>query len=52
MRLKNFSSGSMFSFICEAGHAGKMDRVIAFADGKVVSKKEQPEGIIFVVEKT
>lgn len=51
MRLKNFSSGSMFSFICEAGHAGKMDRVIAFADGKVVSRVEQSNGIVFVVEK-
>jgi len=51
LRLKNFSSGSMFSFICEAGNVGKMDRVIDFAHGKVISKIEQPNGIVFVVEK-
>jgi hypothetical protein len=51
LRLKNFSSGSTFSFICEAGTVGKMDRVIAFADGKVISKIEQSDGIVFVVEK-
>ena len=28
-----------------------MDRVIAFADGKVVSRVEQSNGIVFVVEK-
>lgn len=33
--LKKFNSSGRFSFICEAGHAGKMARVIAFADGKV-----------------
>jgi hypothetical protein len=52
LRLKNFSSGRRFSFICEAGNVGKMDRVIAFADGIVLSKIEQSGGIVFVVEKT
>ncbi|MCB2180623.1 MAG: hypothetical protein KQH63_01185 [Desulfobulbaceae bacterium] len=44
--------GMRFSFICALEQAGKMDRVIAYADGRVISKQRTPVGAIYVVEKT
>lgn len=41
-----------FSFICTLAQAGRMERVVVNADGRVVSRKKTPEGIVFEVEKT
>jgi hypothetical protein len=41
-----------FSFICGLDQAGKMDRVVAYADGRVISKEKTPYGAFYVVEKT
>ncbi len=41
-----------FRFLCSPDQAGKMDRVIAYADGRVLSKETTFEGSVFVVEKT
>ena len=46
------TSGVRYSFICDENMAGKMDRVITFADGLVVSKEKTPDGTVFVVERT
>jgi len=32
--------------------AGKMERVIAFGDGRTISKKQQNDHILFEVEKS
>lgn len=41
-----------FSFICTLTQAARMERVVANADGRIVSRQKTPEGIIFEVEKT
>jgi hypothetical protein len=45
-------SKARYSFICAEDMAGKMDRVITFADGRVVSKEMTLAGTVFVVERT
>lgn len=47
--LNKSSSGGPLSFIRESGHVVKMDRVVAFADGKVACREEKSGGV--VVEK-
>jgi hypothetical protein len=41
-----------FSFICSPSQVAGMERVVINADGRIVSRRETPEGIIFEVEKT
>lgn len=52
LRLKNGKPGMRFSFICSVEMAAKMDRVISFADGRVISEDRTSQGAVFVVEKT
>jgi hypothetical protein len=51
-RLRTITSGSRIQFICDTATADKMDRVIIFADGKIISKTKTADGIIIVAEKT
>jgi len=51
-RLRQLATGEKIQFICDSDVAGKMDRVIIFADGKMVSRENTHAGIIIVVEKT
>ena len=51
-RLKKMHLGEQVQFLCDDDVASKMDRVITFADGKMVSKTTTDEGIVIVAEKT
>ena len=51
-RLRNLSTGGQIHFICDATTADKMDRVIGFADGKILNKTVTPEGVVIMAEKT
>lgn len=51
-RLKNLATGGQIQFICDEPVAGKMDRVIIFADGRMVSRVTTPDGVVIVAEKT
>ena len=45
-------AGEKFSFLVEKSIARRMERVIAFNDGRTVSVKEQGEDVIYTVERT
>ncbi|WP_446010329.1 hypothetical protein [Candidatus Electrothrix sp.] len=45
-------TGEQFSFVVEKKIAERMDRVIAFNDGRAVAVKEQGKDLIYTVERT
>jgi hypothetical protein len=51
-RLRKLASGGLITFICDEPVAEKMDRVIIFSDGKMISRVATPEGVVIVAEKT
>jgi hypothetical protein len=51
-RLRKAAAGEQIQFICDTDVAAKMDRVIIFADGKIVQKTKTDEGVVIRVEKT
>lgn len=51
-RLKILTTGGQIQFICDEPVAGKMDRVIHFADGKIIRKIATGDGVVIVAEKT
>lgn len=45
-------AGHGFSFIVDQKIAGRMERVVMINDGRVLTKKNSPEGIVYAVERT
>jgi hypothetical protein len=45
-------AGQHFRFIVDPDIAGRMDRVVLMADGKVEQKERGPEGVWYLVGKT
>lgn len=50
-RLGSLAAGQRFSLICAEEMAGKMDRVIAFANGVTRDKIQTRDGVVVTVEK-
>jgi len=44
--------GERFGFLVDPDTAGRMDRVVAINDGRVILKEQLPDGVRYEVEKT
>jgi len=44
--------GHGFSFIVDEKISGRMERVVMINDGRLITKKISPEGIVYEVERT
>ncbi len=50
-RLKSMSTGQQYKFICDEKVAGKIERVVTFADGLVKNKEKKGDDTMFCVMK-
>lgn len=44
--------GERFSFVCDQTMAGRMDRVVTMADGTVLRREKDDQGVHYTVART
>ncbi|GBE12576.1 hypothetical protein BMS3Bbin14_01122 [bacterium BMS3Bbin14] len=52
LRLGDSPAGKRLRFICDRGQADRVERVVIYAEGKVLAREDRAGGTVFMVEKT
>ncbi len=52
LRLGYSAAGKRLRFICDRGQAERVERVVSYAEGKVLAREDGAGGTVFTVEKT